>query len=437
MVQGLRVFCGVCLLAVLVQGPAAAAEGAVGVSPLQDDRRTPAAAPSNVPEAQPPVPFEAPPPAQRESAPPSPPVQPGASSAPSSGSAFDESTPQSGTVLAYLIELTRRQNKPCPSSAALPAPPPPLIFSEPLCAVARETANGGDVAAILAAKGLRAARWRSFSAAEVSPQEAVDRLRADYCEALMADVTHIGAIREKGRWWVVMAALARSGSRNATIPPTAGAAPAPQTRSDQPAGSSVPQATAPAAAASATLAGAAPGPGREGEAMLALLNDVRAKGATCRGKAMPPARALTVSPRLEQIARKHAADMAEKKYFSTVSPTGMNLEKRAMEEKYPWKAITELIAKGPPPASAVLDLWLSSPNQCEQLMDPTLRDAGIGFQNEYWALVMGLEAAGANLPPNEEPAGYANNGTLRPAPRGVTPAPAVPSKAGQTQTRRR
>ncbi len=439
MVQGLKFFWGGCLLAVaLCVSPAPAAEreaASVGVSPLQDDRRPPP-----VSEPQTSVPFGAgasdqtgtassggssasAPSSSGSGASGSATPPPAASGVSPTGSEVQEERQQSGTVLAYLIELMRRQNRPCPSGPVSQNPPPPLVFSEPLCAAAREASAGGDVGAILAARGLRVTRWRSFSAAEVEPQDAVNRLRADYCEALMTDMTRIGAVREGGRWWVVMASFSSGASaRNATSPaggsfPPAGISSAPPVRNGQ---TVVP-----------------PGQGKEADALLALLNDVRVKGATCRGKALPPAGALKINAKLNQAARKHAEDMAAKNYFGTVSPTGMNLEKRAMEEQYPWRAITELIAKGPPPASAVLDLWLSSPAQCEQLMDPNLADAGIGYSKDYWTLVMGLEASGANLPPNDEPPGYANNGTLKPAAKGIIPERAVPARPGPAPQRRR
>ncbi len=408
MARVVKSLAGVCLLALLLPAFAVSAAepgggASVQVVPLQDDRQVPpAGGGAAVPEPRPPAAFGAESPSQ------------GAGSA-AAGRQPQDGTRQSGTVLAYLIELARRQNAPCRPGEQPGPPPPSLIFSEPLCDVAREAAaDGADVAAGLAARNLRASRWQRLSAAEKSPQDAVARLRADQCDALMAPLTHIGAVYEHNRWWVVMASLEKPAlSRNATVPAPAAASPPPPAPRN---------ATVPAAPQ-----------GKEADALLALLNDVRAKGAICRGKALPPVGALKVNPRLVRAARRHAADMAEKKYFGMASPTGETLEKRVQAELYPWKVVTELIAKGPPPASAVLDLWLSSPNQCEQLMDSTLADAGIGYDNEYWAIVMGLEATPENLPPNDEPPGY-GNGALK---SGQSARPAGPAKPGPEPQRRK
>jgi uncharacterized protein YkwD len=90
--------------------------------------------------------------------------------------------------------------------------------------------------------------------------------------------------------------------------------------------------------------------------------------------------------------------MADKGYFGTTSPFGLTLSSRVNEEGYVWALITELISKGPPPASAVVDLWLSNPTQCEQLLEPGFSEIGAAFHNEYWTLILGRPAVGTDSP---------------------------------------
>lgn len=111
-----------------------------------------------------------------------------------------------GMVISYLIDLTRRQNKPCPSGASLPVPPS-LVFSEPLCRVAEAMNEGKDFDVALSEQGAYAKRWRTFSSAEPSAQAVVAGLRRTHCEALLEPHTHIGAVRDANGWRIVLAVL--------------------------------------------------------------------------------------------------------------------------------------------------------------------------------------------------------------------------------------
>ncbi|MDL2210734.1 hypothetical protein LJC26_08025 [Desulfovibrio sp. OttesenSCG-928-O18] len=124
----------------------------------------------------------------------------------SAASVAEAPSAKDGMVISYLIDLARKQNKPCPSGKTPPAPPS-LIFSEPLCRVADAMGGGKDFPTALAEQGLFAERWRMFSAAEPSAQKVASSLRQAHCEALLEPHTHIGAVRDANGWRIVMAVL--------------------------------------------------------------------------------------------------------------------------------------------------------------------------------------------------------------------------------------
>lgn len=303
---------------------------------------------------------------------------------------------ESGTVLAYLIELYRKQNKPC-GDRSMPQPPA-LTYSVPLREAARELALGGgrDLQAILAAQGLKASHFHTFTVGEAKAEDAMARLKADHCVALLEPYTHIGAVKEHERWWVVMATLAPLPAQtdgNAAAPAVDSAQPAPgATGPATAAPASTPQPVAPAAKSRPV----AQSP--DAKAIAARINAIRANGVSCGGKRKAPAPALASSSALVRAAQGHAVDMAEKGYFGATSPDGVTLENRVHTENYAWSLVTELISKGPPPASAVVDLWLSTPSQCEQIMDPSFSEMGVGMSGEYWTLILGKPTTGVESP---------------------------------------
>ena len=111
-----------------------------------------------------------------------------------------------GIVMAYLVELMRKQGKPCPSGS-MPQIPPSLLFSEPLCRVAEAVGGGEDFPSAFESQGLYALRWRMFSATDQPAQVVATQLRAEHCEALLEPHTHIGAWHSLEGWRIVLATL--------------------------------------------------------------------------------------------------------------------------------------------------------------------------------------------------------------------------------------
>lgn len=150
------------------------------------------------------------------------------------------------------------------------------------------------------------------------------------------------------------------------------------------------------------------------EALLVLVNEARAAGATCGGMARPATTPLTMDPYLRCAARLHSLDMGEREYFShatwnaaastcedddgcpdgtmcageTSSSTPMRCGKtpstRVSEVGGPSGAGWENIAAGNDTVEETMDQWMNSAGHCNNIMNSSLKTIGIG-----WAAVPG------------------------------------------------
>lgn len=116
----------------------------------------------------------------------------------------------------------------------------------------------------------------------------------------------------------------------------------------------------------------------EGE-MLARVNAVR------RQAGLAP---LTLSPLLDRASQRHADDMLRRAYFDHRSPEGLGPTERARAEGYRPGAGENLVEGRFTPEEA-LRAWLDSPPHRRNLLDPGIREIGLGV-----GLGPALEAAG-------------------------------------------
>ncbi|GHV53509.1 hypothetical protein FACS1894206_04340 [Deltaproteobacteria bacterium] len=278
-------------------------------------------------------------------------------------SALPESSNKDGITMAYLIEMARKQNKPCPSGENPPIPPS-LTFSEPLCRVADAVGKGADFQTSLAKQGLNATKWRRFSAADMPAQRVIENLQASHCEALREPYTHVGAVRDARGWNIVLATLADKPAQEAPLP---------------------------GEAAAAALLGAAPSsPADNGSQypreLFISLNDARNKGGSCLGKVQSAVPALAFDPILQMMAEQDAVDMARNadKGKAALAGTG----------QYPGTGISKLTMRGKISPSAVLETWLLNANYCATLFSPLFVDAGVAQVNGNWVLILGEKGKG-------------------------------------------
>jgi uncharacterized protein YkwD len=113
--------------------------------------------------------------------------------------------------------------------------------------------------------------------------------------------------------------------------------------------------------------------------VLQLVNEVRARGSRCGGKAFGPAPPLQLSGTLDSVAAEHAMDMARHEYFEHVDLGGHTPADRVRASGYREKLVGENIAYGPTSADEVVAGWLHSTGHCENIMDPRFVEMGLAL----------------------------------------------------------
>ncbi len=113
--------------------------------------------------------------------------------------------------------------------------------------------------------------------------------------------------------------------------------------------------------------------------ILKALNEARATPRTCGTESFKAAAPVTWNGYLAAAARAHAADMAQRRFFDHVNPDGLTPAQRADRAGYTgWTEVGENIAAGYT-VTNVMQGWIDSASHCKTLMDPTLKEVGIGY----------------------------------------------------------
>ena len=126
-----------------------------------------------------------------------------------------------------------------------------------------------------------------------------------------------------------------------------------------------------------TLAWQAESVGLELE-VLAIVNQERAKGATCGGEVMPSVGALSMDDSLQCAARMHSLDMNLRSFFDHSNPDGDSPGDRMDAAGYTGNSWGENIATGDNTAAGVMTGWMSSPGHCKNIMNGKYTLIGIG-----------------------------------------------------------
>lgn len=132
------------------------------------------------------------------------------------------------------------------------------------------------------------------------------------------------------------------------------------------------------------------------EDLLTRLNALRAQGAQCGSRRMPPAPPLAWSDVLFSAAARHSLDMAAHNYFDHVDARGRRPDQRVSAEGYRWRAVAENIAGGDGSVSSVMRGWQRSPDHCRAMLDPAYADVGVACVERpdsewgtYWTMDLG------------------------------------------------
>lgn len=161
----------------------------------------------------------------------------------------------------------------------------------------------------------------------------------------------------------------------------------------------VPAPATPRAAVAVPTAGIAScGIPRFQASVLARVNAVRARGASCGSAGrFGPAGPLAWNDKLAGTAERHSRDMVAGNFFSHTGSGGDELRQRADAAGYEWRTLAENIAGGRDTVDGVIQQWLDSPGHCANLMRPELAELGVacvagGARNtytHYWTMALG------------------------------------------------
>jgi uncharacterized protein YkwD len=130
--------------------------------------------------------------------------------------------------------------------------------------------------------------------------------------------------------------------------------------------------------------------------VLTIVNQHRAAGASCGGRARPATTPLVMDPTLRCAARLHSLDMAQKGYFDHTGLDGRSPFDRIDDVDYDGSyPLGENIAWGSSTARQVMEGWMNSPGHCENIMNPEFGEIGVGYafpelgRGPYWTQKFG------------------------------------------------
>jgi uncharacterized protein YkwD len=88
---------------------------------------------------------------------------------------------------------------------------------------------------------------------------------------------------------------------------------------------------------------------------------------------------LRLDPLLSEAAQAHSEDMAYNDFFSHTGSNGSSVFDRITETGYSYATAAENIAAGYPSPEKVVSAWMHSPGHRANILNPALREVGIGF----------------------------------------------------------
>ena len=94
--------------------------------------------------------------------------------------------------------------------------------------------------------------------------------------------------------------------------------------------------------------------------------------------------ALSYNVKLESAARRLATDMYNKGYFSHTDSSGHDGGWRITNAGYRWSRWGENIARGFANWHDAIVAWEKSPEHRANLLNPYLKDIGLGSKGKYW-----------------------------------------------------
>jgi uncharacterized protein YkwD len=93
---------------------------------------------------------------------------------------------------------------------------------------------------------------------------------------------------------------------------------------------------------------------------------------------------LTINVQLNNAAEQHSQDMVVQNYFSHQGRDGSSPWDRMQSQGYNYSQAAENIAFGQTTAQEVVTDWMNSAGHRQNILDPNLKEIGVGYYNGYW-----------------------------------------------------
>ena len=136
-----------------------------------------------------------------------------------------------------------------------------------------------------------------------------------------------------------------------------------------------------------TIYANAPNPPNVNE-LLQLINNQRSNAQDCKGSLMPEVPQLSSNQILNNIASLHSQFMNEEDKLTSVGSNGSDLSERLSSGGYIAAHALENLIIGAATEEEAIDLWLSSEEQCKNIMDSEVTEIGVGTAGPYWTLIL-------------------------------------------------
>jgi uncharacterized protein YkwD len=109
---------------------------------------------------------------------------------------------------------------------------------------------------------------------------------------------------------------------------------------------------------------------------------------------------LTLNSKLSAAAQAHSRNMAVQDFFDHKGLDGTSAGDRVSQAGYDWHTVAENIAAGQKTPREVVDAWINSPSHRVNILNPTVKDIGVGYffladdtgktnYNAYWTQEFG------------------------------------------------
>jgi uncharacterized protein YkwD len=91
---------------------------------------------------------------------------------------------------------------------------------------------------------------------------------------------------------------------------------------------------------------------------------------------------------LDDAARAHAGDMAQRNFFSHTGSNGSSAGQRVKAAGYRWCMVAENIAKGYSSQGAAIETWRTSRSHYRNITHRTAREYGLANVGNVWVMVL-------------------------------------------------